>query len=119
MIKVNWENELALARVDQTVNRLVTAPYMPGFQSPPSVGERDVNPTLSQPEARHRLPNIDPHYLALDGQEPAQDIQDPGSLVVAAMCAISFFIGVLVLALVFFWCFLPWLVSSMLVWAGR
>jgi hypothetical protein len=73
-----------------------------------------------------RLDVLIPLYLELleaegkAGQEPAQDIQDPGSLVVAAMCAISFFIcSALVLALAFFWCFLPWLVSSMLALAGR
>lgn len=48
MIKINWDNELALARVDQTVNRLVTAPFSPGFQSPLPV--REINPSLASQE---------------------------------------------------------------------
>lgn len=88
----------------------------------------EINPSLAQEPSIHRIPRpkqttpgIDDHYLALDGQEPVpvQDGQEPASLVVAAMGALTFFGGSLVLTLFFFWYMVPAIVQGLLSLAGR
>jgi hypothetical protein len=119
MKNINWDNELALARVNQTVNRLVAAPFSPGFIPPPKAGE--VNPSLaSQEPSFGKYPaNLDFGDLQPKTAPDIQDAQDPGSLIVAAMCALTLFGGALVLTLFFFWCVVPAIVQGLLTLAGR
>jgi hypothetical protein len=115
--EINWDNELALARVNQTVNRLVTAPFSPGFIPPPPAGE--VNPSLaSQEPCFGRYPaNLDfgETQTALD----IQDVQEPPSLIIAALSAMTLFGGALVLTLFIFWTVVPAIVQGLLEFAGR